>query len=319
MYGRISVSNFSVSPNGPHTNYWNASVNVLVSTDGVNWKSGGTLVYQWDDDPEDRFISVVDFTGASERYRYIRIVLTTADPGATGGARASGQVTIQFYSVAADQETVEEARDAAIQARDNTQAAVDAARSAQTAAQQAQQAAQQAVNGVNYIQNNILSTSAGVVQDNQGTVLMEARLAKIKAMEAASAIANVQNKVDSIEAAQNQISSQLSAVQNQITNVINYLPPSLTRIKGYNGATATRTGSIRLVLECSNANEYRVKLNDGGWSGWQPIPADRTITVGGLSVPGMHTIHVEVRNKPAGYDGTSPLPTAYGSFTAYRL
>jgi len=209
-----------------------------------------------------------------------------------------------------------------------------AAQQAQQAAQQAQQAAQQAASGVNYIQNNILSTSAGVVQDSQGTVLMEARLAKIKADQAVTAIGNVENKVDNIQNkvgniesqlsdVQNQISSQLSAVQNQLNqvnnNIANAMPPILMKVKGYNGATATKTSSIRLVLEYANANKYRYRLNGGSWSAWQAIPSDGVVTVSGLTSPGVYTIQIEIRNEPAGYAGTAPLPAATGSFTVYRL
>lgn len=219
-------------------------------------------------------------------------------------------------------------------AKEAAEAAQQAAQGAQQAAQQAQQAAQQAASGVNYIQNNILSTSAGVVQDSQGTVLMEARLAKIKADQAVTAIGNVESKVDNIQNkvgniesqlsdVQNQISSQLSAVQNQLNqvnnNIANAMPPILMKVKGYNGATATKTSSIRLVLEYANANKYRYRLNGGGWSAWQAIPSDGVVTISGLTSPGVYTIQIEIRNEPAGYAGTAPLPAATGSFTAYRL
>jgi len=203
-------------------------------------------------------------------------------------------VTIQFYSVAADQETVEEARDAAIQARDNTQAAVDAARQAQQAAEE-----------VNTIVNSTLTVSAGVVQDANGTVLTAARAAQMAAQ------ANSQ-KLDNISNALNQVQNNIQQVQQSVQNITQNMPPVLNRISGLNGANATSSGTLQVIVDASNVTQYRYRIDNGGWSAWLPF-SDNVVTV---PIPrGVHTLTIQVANGPVG----TPGPAASASMQVIGL
>lgn len=192
-----------------------------------------------------------------------------------------------MYDFVASEQSVSEARDAAIQARDNTQAAVDAARQAQQAAEE-----------VNTIVNSTLTVNAGVVQDANGTVLSAARAAQQAAQQANSKLDNITNT--------------LNQVQNNIQNINQYLPPTLHKISGLNGANATSSGSLRVVIDASNATQYRYKIDSGGWSSWLPF-SDNVVTV---PIPrGVHTLTIQVANGPVG----TPGPAASASMQVIGL
>jgi hypothetical protein len=222
-----------------------------------------------------------------------------------------------------------------------------AAQAAQAAAQQASQNASNASAAANSIINNYLSTANGIVQDSSGTVLTAARVASTNAQNAYNAaqnavtgINNAQNalsskidsststigsKIDSSASSLqtnlgNKIDSSLSNLQtnlnNSITNIQSVMPPILTKVSGYNGATATKTGSINLTLDYSNATDYQIKVDNGAWGAWSTLSSLDTngyITASGLSTTGVHTIYVQIRN------GSNNPALAKGKFTCFEL
>jgi flagellin-like hook-associated protein FlgL len=202
------------------------------------------------------------------------------------------------------------------QAATNAQQAATAANNTMSYAQQAQQAAinaQNAANQVNTIVNSTLTTAAGVVQDSSGTVLTAARAAQAAAQNAVTGISNISSKID---ANQNALTNQLNNLQNTVTNNFNnlsqFLTPSLKKISGFNGATATSGTSIRLILDYSNATDYRYSIDGGAWSLWNPLTGNQ-ISVP-LGSPGAHTITVQVRN------GSSPTcPTDQASLSVFKI
>ncbi|GIM48530.1 hypothetical protein DNHGIG_40790 [Collibacillus ludicampi] len=238
-------------------------------------------------------------------------------------ASASGTATIKVYGVGADEQTVQNAASAAQGAQTAAQAAQSAAQNAQSAAQAAQTASQNALNNTNTIINSYLSTSAGVVQDSSGTVLTAARAAQAAAQNAVTGIQNAQNSLSNlsskIDANQNALTNQLNSLQTAVTNNFNnlaqYLTPNLKKVSGYNGATATSGSSIRVVLDYSNATDYRYAV-DGNWSAWTSLAGYSStgyITVP-LSSPGAHTITVQIRN-----GNGANAPTDSASMTAFKL
>lgn len=191
------------------------------------------------------------------------------DPDTTA---VSGSATLQVYRVAADQATAQQAATAAQQARD----------AANNTVQYAQQA-RDAANNVNTIVNDTLTVNAGVVQDNQGTVLQAARDANKK----------------------------LDNLNQTVTNISQSIPPVMNGIHGLNGATATSSGALQVVIDSSGATQYSYKLDNGGWSSWMPIADTVSIPV----PKGVHTLTVQVANGDIG----KPGPAAKASMQVIGL
>jgi len=188
-----------------------------------------------------------------------------------------------------------EARDRATEARDN---ALTASQNALNAKNSADLAGSKAATAVNQTWDSAENKSAA-------TLSKEAR---DSANEAVEAINDTNTNLD----------SKLSNLQNSVTNIQNYIAPTLNSVTGHNNATATKGSSFKVSLDYSGANEYRIKLDDGSWSGWMSLSdhdSNGYFTVSGISSSGMHTIYVEIRFN----GGTSASPVAKGKVTLFKL
>lgn len=180
-----------------------------------------------------------------------------------------------------------------------------AAEEAKNAANQAREATEQ----INTIINNTLTVNAGVVQDANGTVLTAARAAQMAAQQANSKLDNISNALNQMES---NIQNGIQQVQNNIQNIMQNMPPVLNRISGLNGANATSSGTLQVIVDASNVTQYRYRIDNGGWSAWLPF-SDNVVTV---PIPrGVHTLTIQVANGPVG----TPGPAASASMQVIGL
>jgi hypothetical protein len=84
----------------------------------------------------------------------------------------------------------------------------------------------------------------------------------------------------------------------KITLVVDSVPPVIHTLRGYNQATATKTGSVTLAIQASDnlpgPLQYQYQVDDGPLSGWSLL-AGNTINVSGLT-NGLNTITVQVKD-----------------------
>ncbi|MBC7106525.1 MAG: hypothetical protein H5T97_11330, partial [Firmicutes bacterium] len=89
----------------------------------------------------------------------------------------------------------------------------------------------------------------------------------------------------------------ISAAQEFLV-VVDPVPPTITRLRGSNGATATRTSSVMLEIGVTDnlpgTLQYRYQVNGGTWSSWTSLSGS-TIFVSGLST-GANRITMEVKD-----------------------
>lgn len=249
------------------------------------------------------------------------------NPHYTGGLRLrhTDEATARILGTSI---SAEEARRAAQEAREKAQQALDKAEAARV----------QAVNAVNKAEQARLQALAATDKAEQARLqalaaAQKAEASRLQALEAseraeaarlqALAISNelkatqlsLEQKLLSnqtnLEKKINDLSESINTdIQNITTNIHTYLPPVLAKVSGANGATATKTSSIDIQLEYSNATQYRYKFNSGAWSDWYTI--EPSFTVSGLS-SGANTIYVEIRN------GTNDELKTQGKVTVFRV
>jgi len=96
----------------------------------------------------------------------------------------------------------------------------------------------------------------------------------------------------------------------QLTNIQNQMQPAILSVKTTNGATATKSGSINIVATAINASQYRYRVNNGAFSGWQLSPV---INVNSLS-SGVNVIEVQATNSLE-----EGAPVSSGYITVFNL
>lgn len=88
--------------------------------------------------------------------------------------------------------------------------------------------------------------------------------------------------------------TEVNNVKNIVSNIQASVGPQITKVSGLNVATCTSTDSFNVVVQVSNATDFRTKADSGAWDEW--VPAGYPATVTGISGKGAHTIYVEARN-----------------------
>lgn len=166
--------------------------------------------------------------------------------------------------------------------QDTAQAAYDAASAANTNAYNAYLAANAAKSSADTVAARVWDSTEG---KSAATLAKEAR---DKANQALTEISNVKSIVASIQSS---------------------VGPQILKVRGLNGATATRTNTFTVTVEAANATEFRARVDGGSWSAWTPVSTP--IALAGFDAYGAHTIYVEVRNASGA--------TATGQMTAFRL
>jgi hypothetical protein len=97
-------------------------------------------------------------------------------------------------------------------------------------------------------------------------------------------------------------------VLEELNNLRATVGPEIKSVKGYNGATCTRTSSFSVIVEALGATQFRASSDGGTWTGWVPVTGTATVT--GL-VSGANTIRVEARNAAGA--------TATGQMIAFKI
>lgn len=107
----------------------------------------------------------------------------------------------------------------------------------------------------------------------------------------------------------NQALTAINNLQATVNNIQSSVGPQILKVRGLNGATATRTNTFSVTVEAANATEFRAKVDGGTWSAWTPVSSP--LTLAGFDAYGAHTVYVEVRNASGA--------TSAGQMTAFRL
>ena len=170
--------------------------------------------------------------------------------------------------------TIKTATDAANNAYNVANNAYNAVNNASSYAQQAKSsadsAANNALNAYNAANNAAIYTWDSSEAKSAATLAKEAR---DKANQALTEITNVKNTVNNIQAS---------------------IGPQIFKVTGQNGATCTTGTSFTVVIQATNAVQWRAKVDSGGtWSSWASITSPITLSV---SSTGAHTIFVEAQN-----------------------
>lgn len=135
----------------------------------------------------------------------------------------------------------------------------------------------------------------------------EARLAKEAALtaslEAKQAKEKTNEAIDLINSLDTKFSAQLNIIQEQ-------MQPVILSVKTTNGATATTSDSINIVVTAINASQYRYRVNNGAYSDWQ---ASAIMNISSL-VPGVNVIEVQAINSLE-----EGAPISSGFITLFRL
>lgn len=122
---------------------------------------------------------------------------------------------------------------------------------------------------------------------------LDSQQAKEKATEA----------VDLIKALDTKFNTQLTNIQGQ-------MQPAILSVKTTNGATATKSGSINIVVTAINASQYRYRVNNGAYSEWQLLPV---LNINSLA-SGVNVIEVQATNSLE-----EGAPVSSGYITVFRL
>mgnify|MGYP002402625480 CR=1 FL=1 len=173
-----------------------------------------------------------------------------------------------------------------------------------SSAEKAKLAAEQALNAVNEIKNTTLNFDSRLktIEDQMGNFLT---------LDQAQAYFN--DLKQNLESSFDQKISNLNQQIQNIQQVVNSkLPPVLNNVSGLNGANATSSGSLQVVIDASNASVYRYRIDNGSWSAWQPY--EETVSI---PIPrGVHTLTIQVANLD---EKGNPGPTAQKSMQVIGL
>ncbi|MTI84379.1 MAG: hypothetical protein FH756_10840 [Firmicutes bacterium] len=99
------------------------------------------------------------------------------------------------------------------------------------------------------------------------------------------------------------LAGDVNTLNTNVTNIESSLsgdttPPVIQKIKGHNGATCTTNSTFSIDVTATdnkiNPPEFRAKADTGSWSSW--TQTYNTLTIGGITGNGAHTIEVEVRD-----------------------
>ncbi|MHB8158019.1 MAG: hypothetical protein ACYDEQ_11605 [Desulfocucumaceae bacterium] len=203
-----------------------------------------------------------------------------------------------------DQDSVNQARDAANIAATNATNAYNAANTAATNAASANVNASNAYNSVSNVNGNTITA----VRDASGTALSEARQAKTNAANASTnasqANTNALNAYNTTQAVNTKIDSLSTAVTNIQNNLGADTSPPSVKIETVSGALATSGNNIRAVVNASdNVSTTFTYSLDG--TAYQALPADGVISLP-VNLPGSNLIAVWVKDV-AGNIGRSSI------------
>lgn len=141
-----------------------------------------------------------------------------------------------------------------------------------------------------------------------------AQEAATKAEVARGAAINAQTASQNAEAKANEAVDLIKALDTkfntQLTNIQGQMQPAILSVKTTNGATATKSGSINIVATAINASQYRYRVNNGAFSGWQLSPV---LNINSLS-PGVNVIEVQATNSLE-----EGAPVSSGYITVFNL
>jgi hypothetical protein len=198
----------------------------------------------------------------------------------------SGSATITQFGISilgADQDSVNDVKDAA-------NAASNAAQQASANATIAASSALSAYNAVNNANGNTVTA----VRDSSGTVLDEARQAKTNALNSYNQTVSVSTKLDGLTTTINNIQNNIGADTS---------PPEV-KISTASGALATSGNTIRAVIDVSDNVSTAFDYSLDG-TAYQPLPHDGVIYVP-VSSHGSNLITVWVKDE-AGNTGRASI------------
>lgn len=159
---------------------------------------------------------------------------------------------------------------------------------AMEAAQNAEIQVNMVANDTNYIRNDVLSVDAGIIRDNNSTVLDEARRAASQTWDAEEGKSVIQISKEARDIA--------NEAFNAITNIQNYTVPQIIDVKGVGGATCTTNSSYSVVVACSPDSGVTLNATVIGPSHPTVSVSNNTITFNDIISPGAYTATITASN-----------------------
>lgn len=119
---------------------------------------------------------------------------------------------------------------------------------------------------------------------------------------------DIYTKITNLDIKTTNIDTKITNLDTKIESLSS--PPVITKVSTTNGATATKSGSINIVATAINASQYRYRVNNGAFSGWQLSPV---LNINSLS-PGVNVIEVQATNSLE-----EGAPVSSGYITVFNL
>lgn len=155
-----------------------------------------------------------------------------------------------------------------------------------------------------------VGTKADAAKTAAQSAYNAANTASSYANQAYVAASGAKTSADAAKSVAEANSAKIDNLQNDVNLIKSSIVPEIQEIKGYLNATCTTGSTFKVVVNTSNADEFRVKADTGSWSSWVPVSSYATAT--GITGTGVHTISVEVRNSALG-------TTAAGQMTMFKV
>lgn len=260
-----------ITTTGPSYSY--IIVNYEVPDDGSTWYVTGSIV---------SYITATDYVANTDIRLWDDLGRDQFEAVHTTGGSFSGPSS-------------KTATDAASLASSSASVAASNAATAMNAANAASASAASAHAAVSNASGNTITA----VRDAGGTVLSEARQAKVNAQTASANAQNAFNEAAIINSRVAALQTTMNDINTTITNISNGVnadttPPQIN-LSTVSGAMATSGDTIGVVVDVAdNASSVFTYSTNG--TTFYPLPADKKITCN-VSVPGLNLLPVWVRDE----------------------